>query len=295
MAGLFFSLLLLSASGYAADSSSGPAELLPVVQAQAEALQALSDNAAAVALFATKIGPALGLHDVASTLTAKNIPPKVAKELGVQELTASAQRLIANLAAWQSADRITQSLSDPANPVAAPPATLVNWIQAATPIPSFAQMTKDLTQLAEVKPDTAAADRMPLALSAGRLALDAQQRAIAEWWQLKTWKDRVRTVRGRNRLCGTWQWIIHNHQQHHQEQKLALLFPPPGPDYPLAPGLVETVVLGENVYLRWESNGQVQEDSLQFIKEGKGLEGTFVNSQGGWGSISGKRTSDCKP
>ena len=295
MAGLFVSLLLFASSSYAADSTSGPAELLPVVQAQAEALQAVSDNAAAMALFATKIGPALGLHDVASTLAAKNIPAKVAKELGVQELTASAQRLIASLAAWQTADRITQSLSEPANPVAAPPATLVNWIQAAAPISTFAQTTKELTQLAEVKPDTAAADRMPLALSAGRLALDAQQRAIAEWWQLKTWKDRVRTVRGRNKLCGTWQWIIHNHQQHHQEQKLALLFPPPGPDYPLAPGLVETVVLGENVYLRWESNGQVQEDSLQFTKEGKGLEGTFVNSQGGWGSISGKRTSDCKP
>lgn len=295
MAGLFVSLLLFASSGYAADSSSGPAELLPVVQTQADALQALTDNASAVALFATKIGPALGLQDVASTLAAKNIPTKVAKELGVQELTASAQRLIANLAAWQTADRITQSLSEPANPVSAPSATLVNWIQAATPIPSFTQLTKELTQLAEVKPNTTAADRMPLALSAGRLALDAQQRAIAEWWQLKTWKDRIRAVRGRNKLCGTWQWIIHNHQQHHQEQKLALLFPPPGPDYPLAPGLVETVVLGENVYLRWESNGQAQEDSLQFTKEGKGLEGTFVNSQGGWGSISGKRTSDCKP
>ena len=295
MAGLFVNLLLFASSGYAADSSSGPAELLPVVQAQAEALQAVSDNAAALSLFTTKVGPALGLQDVASTLAAKNIPAKVAKELGVQELTASAQRLIANLAAWQTADRITQSLSEPANPVSAPSAALVNWIQAATPIPSLAQLTKELTQLAEVKPNTAAADRMPLALSAGRLALDAQQRAIAEWWQLKTWKDRVRAVRGRNKLCGTWQWIIHNHQQHHQEQKLALLFPPPGPDYPLAPGLVETVVLGDNVYLRWESNGQAQEDSLQFTKEGKGLEGTFVNSQGGWGSISGKRTSDCKP
>ena len=156
-------------------------------------------------------------------------------------------------------------------------------------------MTKDLAQLTESPSDAPAIDHTPLALSAGRLALDAQQRAITEWWHLKTWKDRVRSVRGRNRLCGTWQWIIHNHQQHHQEQKLALLFPPPGPDYALPLGLVETVVLGENVYFRWESNGQAQEDSLQFVKEGRGLEGTFVNSQGGWGSISGKRTSDCKP
>jgi hypothetical protein len=189
MAGLFFSLLLLTSSGYAADSSSGPAELLPVVQAQAEALQAVSDNAVAVALFTTKIGPALGLHDVASTLAAKNIPPKVAKELGVQELTTSAQRLIANLAAWQSADRITQSLSEPASPVAAPPATLVNWIQAATPIPSLAQMTKDLTQLAEAKPDTAAADRMRLPCQ-GRL-VSTPTAGIAEWWQPRP-EDRVR-------------------------------------------------------------------------------------------------------
>ncbi|ULA63188.1 MAG: Flagellar hook-associated protein flgK [Nitrospira sp.] len=294
MAGLFLSLLT-AASGYAADSSSGPAELLPVVQAQATALEAVSDNAAAVALFAAKIGPALGLHDVASTLAAKNIPPKIAKELGVQELAASAQRLVADLAAWQTADRVMQTLSEPANPIIAPAATSVAWIQTAASIPSLALMTKEFTQTAEPKADAAAADRTTLALSAGRLALDAQQRAIAEWWHLKTWKDRVRTVRGRNKLCGTWQWIIHNHQQHHQEQKLAILLPPPGADYPLPPGLVETVVLGENVYLRWESNGQIQEDSLQFTKEGKGLEGTFVNSQGGWGSISGKRTSDCKP
>jgi len=295
LAGLFVSLILLVSSSHAADSSSGPSELFPVLQIQADGLETVSDNASALTLFTAKVGPALGLHDVAGTLAAKNIPAKVAKELGVQELAASAQRLMANLAAWQTADRITQSLSERADLVATPSATLVNWIQAAAPIPALAQTTKELTLLGEAKPDTLSADRTALALSAGRLALDAQQRAIAEWWQLRTWKDRVRTVRGRNKLCGTWQWIIHNHQQHHQEQKLALLFPPPGPDYPLAPGLVETVVLGENVYLRWESNGQVQEDSLQFTKEGKGLEGTFVNSQGGWGSISGKRTSDCKP
>ncbi|SPP65277.1 conserved exported hypothetical protein [Nitrospira lenta] len=295
MAGVFIGLLLFVDSGHAAESISGPADLHPLVHAHSETLGALSDNAMAVSLFTTKVGPALGLQDVASTLAAKNIPTKIAKELGVQELTASAQRLIASLAAWQAADRLAQSLGDSATPIAAPPATLVTWIQTAASEPSFAPMAKELTQLAEAKPDTAVADRLPLALSAGRLALNAQQRALAEWWQLKTWKDRVRTVRGRNKLCGTWQWIIHNHQQHHQEQKLALLFPPPGTEYPLPPGLVETVVLGENVYLRWESNGQVQEDSLQFTKEGKGLEGSFVNSQGGWGSISGKRTSDCKP
>lgn len=279
----------------AAEQPAGPVDFAPVMQKYGEQLSTLTGDPQAMGLFVAHIGPALGLHDVATTLAAKNIPPKIAKELAIQELTGSAQRLIASLAAWQTAERVTQALSERTNPVVTPPATLIDWIQAALPFPALAQTTKELTQLAEVKPDAAAADRTPLALSAGRLALEAQQRAITEWYQLKTWKDRVRTVRGRSRLCGTWQWIIHNHQQHHQEQKLSLIFPPPGPDYPLVSGLVETVVLGENVYLRWEINGQVQEDSLQFTKEGKGLEGTFVNSQGGWGSISGKRTSDCKP
>jgi hypothetical protein len=58
---------------------------------------------------------------------------------------------------------------------------------------------------------------------------------------------------------------------------------------------VETIVLGDNVYLRWDFDGRVQEDSLQFNKEGQRLEGNFVNSQGGWGSISVKKTADCTP
>lgn len=279
----------------AAEPMAGPVDFIPVMGKYGEQLDAVTGNGQAVGLFVAQIGPALGLNDVATTLTAKNIPQKVAKELGVQELTTSAQRLIAALAAWQLADRITQSLSERTIPVVVPQAARTEWIQSSSPLASLTLTIKELAQLSEAKPDPTAADRTPLALSAGRLALDAQQRAIAEWWQLKTWKDRIRTVRGRSRLCGTWQWIIHNHQQHHQEQKLSLIFPPPGPDYPLVSGLAETIVLGENVYLRWEINGQVQEDSLQFTKEGKGLEGTFVNSQGGWGSISGKRTSDCKP
>lgn len=296
---LNLSLLSVTLTGLspaqAAESPAGPADLLPVMQKYGEPLGAVTGDAQAVGLFVAQIGPSLGLHDVATTLAAKTIPQKVAKELGVQELAGSAQRLIANLAAWHTADRIAQSLSERTSPVFTPSPALLDWIQTASPLPALAQTSKELVQMAEAKPDTAVADRTPLALAAGRLALDAQQRAIAEWWQLKTWKDRVRTVRGRNRLCGTWQWIIHNHQQHHQEQKLSLLFPPPGSDYPLVSGLTEAIVLGENVYLRWEVNGQIQEDSLQFTKEGRGLEGTFVNSQGGWGSISGKRTSDCKP
>ncbi|PHX91418.1 MAG: hypothetical protein CK534_00255, partial [Nitrospirae bacterium] len=120
------------------------------------------------------------------------------------------------------------------------------------------------------------------------------QSAYQEWDRIRNWKDRVRGIRGQTRLCGTWQWIIHNHQHQHQEQKLSLLFPPVGAAQSTA-SLMETIVLGDNVYLRWEINGQIQEDSLQFSKDGQRLEGTFMNSQGGWGSISGRRSASCTP
>jgi hypothetical protein len=55
------------------------------------------------------------------------------------------------------------------------------------------------------------------------------------------------------------------------------------------------IILGDSIYLRWEHNGQIQEDSLLFTKDNTKIEGSFSNSLGGWGSISGKRTAPCKP
>ncbi|HEU4685026.1 MAG TPA: hypothetical protein VFS39_11055, partial [Nitrospira sp.] len=149
--------------------------------------------------------------------------------------------------------------------------------------------------LSTAGPAESASDRATRALLISRATMEASQQAMAEWSRLKSWKDRVRTLRGQARLCGTWQWVIHNHQQHHQEQKLSLLFPPPGSDGTGVPGLAEAIVLGDTVYLRWERDGRSQEDSLLFSKEGQRLEGTFINSQGGWGSVSGKRTASCTP
>lgn len=73
------------------------------------------------------------------------------------------------------------------------------------------------------------------------------------------------------------------------------MFPPAGKDGSGLAGLAETIVLGDTVYLRWEIDGRVQEDSLLFSKESQRLEGSFVNNQGGWGSITGKRTAGCTP
>jgi len=67
------------------------------------------------------------------------------------------------------------------------------------------------------------------------------------------------------------------------------------PDSPLAsePRPAKLVVLADGVYLRWEFQGGYQEDSLLFTGEGQRLEGSFVNSAGAWGSITGKRMTRC--
>ena len=52
-------------------------------------------------------------------------------------------------------------------------------------------------------------------------------------------------------------------------------------------------MLGDTIFLRWEFQIGYQEDSLLFIRDGQRLEGSFTNSAGAWGSITGKRTSSC--
>ncbi|MDQ6734496.1 MAG: hypothetical protein M3Z35_10380, partial [Nitrospirota bacterium] len=61
--------------------------------------------------------------------------------------------------------------------------------------------------------------------SAIRTEAAAEQYARTAWIKLKTWPDKIRETKGLARLCGTWQWTIHNHQ-HHQDQKVAMIFPP---------------------------------------------------------------------
>lgn len=133
--------------------------------------------------------------------------------------------------------------------------------------------------------------RLRLAQQGSELEAWAAQRAYRDWLSIYGWKDSVRLRRGLARLCGSWQWTIHNHQNH-GEQKLTVSFPAAGSGRDVA-GPAEIVVLGDLVYLRWEAGGRVQEDSLLLSKEGQRLEGTFINNMGGWGSITGKRTAGC--
>lgn len=288
---VFFSVLLsnlclLCPSARAAEGMTSMA--LPdwprILEANQERLAQVESDQAATEVFVGQIGPAAALNDAAATIRAKGIPAKLAKELLVQEITRSAQRLVAALATWQLAERMTRSLVESPGQVAMTVSpSQMEWLLANGPFPSLGEVVKPTDNN-----NTAAT-----AVAVGRLAQEAGLQAMAEWWRLKTWKDRVRVARGQSRLCGTWQWVIHNHQRHHEEQKLSLIFPPPGKDGTGIPGLSEIIVLGDAVYLRWETEGKTQEDSLLFSKEGQRLEGTFVNSQGGWGSISGKRTASC--
>lgn len=134
-----------------------------------------------------------------------------------------------------------------------------------------------------------------LASKAAAVEQEASLAAVREWAWQKGLRGRLRETIGLKRLCGTWQWVVHNHRNH-SDSKTIVTFGPTGPDGSEANKPAEVVVLGDGVYLRWEFGGsQQQEDSLLFVGEGQRLEGSFVNTAGSWGSITGKRLKSCKP
>lgn len=95
------------------------------------------------------------------------------------------------------------------------------------------------------------------------------------------------------RLCGTWQWTIHNHKNHLEQKTTIVLLPPGAQAPPEFPQPSKMIVLGDAVYLRWEFQRGYQEDSLLLAKEDRRLEGTFTNTAGEWGAITGKRIAPC--
>jgi hypothetical protein len=276
-----------------------------VIRAHADQLAKVESDKEARNLFVSAIGPALQLGDVARTLGTNPLPAKLAKELLVPDLTEAVHRLMSDLSAWHLASTVRQALRDQQHTTVTEQVFRSFQARAWLDQQGQAGWHDSLNQLSGVlaspestkdnRGESASTLSLTVLERAARMEVDAIQAAYQEWDRIRGWRDRVRELNGQARLCGTWQWIIHNHQKNHQEQKFLLLFPPAGQTQGTRPGLVETIVLGENVYLRWEIDGRVQEDSLQFNKEGQRLEGTFVNSQGEWGSISGKRTAGCTP
>lgn len=276
-----------------------------VIRAHSDQLAKIESDKEASDLFVSAIAPTLKLGDVAKALKANPLPIKLAKELLVPDLTAAVLRLMRSLTTWHLAATVRQAVKDQQ------PAMVTERLFGSPQARAWLDQQRDaawhdsLNQLSHVvaSPEWAKENleepASPLLVTvlerAVRLEVDAIQASYQEWDRIRNWKDRVRELRGQTRLCGTWQWIIHNHQQNHQEQKLLLRFPPAGHSQVTLPGLMETIVLGDNVYLRWDFDGRIQEDSLQFNKESQRLEGNFLNSQGGWGSVSGKKTADCAP
>ncbi|MBM3204111.1 hypothetical protein FJZ55_09440 [Candidatus Woesearchaeota archaeon] len=278
--------------------------LSDVVTGQASQLAAVDSTAAALTLFTSTIGPSVGLKDASGILNARGLSAKAKADLGLTELSQSAHELVAALAAWRLAESIYRAESPtPAVPVPIP--ALRDWLNATgrlTTLADFFQLT-DAASPSETLSASSQTQRTELLVAAHRLAFEAQQRALTAWSFLHDWKERVRQARGLARLCGTWQWIIHNHHNH-QEQKLTIVFPPAGQTSANVSVPAEAVVLGDSIYLRWEERGYVQEDSLLFVTEGHKkdaldepmkLEGSFANNTGGWGPISAKRTAKCQP
>lgn len=113
------------------------------------------------------------------------------------------------------------------------------------------------------------------------------------WRTIQEWQQQEQTQFAITRLCGTWRWIVHNHQNH-GDRKMTLTFSPPDQPSPsqFAPTTIE--IHGDTVYLKWIFPQGVQEDSLLLSNNDTHLEGTFKNSLGPHGSISGKRLSTCR-
>jgi hypothetical protein len=105
--------------------------------------------------------------------------------------------------------------------------------------------------------------------------------------------DQLKALKSAARLCGTWQWTIHNHRNHQEQKTVIVLLPPGTPAPPDMPQPAKMVVMGDAVYLRWEFPRGYQEDSMLLAKEDRRLEGTFMNSAGDWGAITGKRIAPC--
>ncbi len=105
--------------------------------------------------------------------------------------------------------------------------------------------------------------------------------------------DQLKAKKAAARLCGTWQWTIHNHKNHREQKTVIVLLPPETPAPPDMPQPAKVVVMGDAVYLRWEFQRGYQEDSMLLAKEDQRLEGTFRNSAGDWGAITGKRVAGC--
>src|SRR5262245_36862493 len=87
-------------------------DLQYVMQLHGARLTEVNSDKEEIDLFVSSIGPALHLEDVAKTLSAKSLSPKLSKYLLVPEITQAAQQLIGDLATWHFAVTVQQAVKD---------------------------------------------------------------------------------------------------------------------------------------------------------------------------------------
>ena len=127
-----------------------------------------------------------------------------------------------------------------------------------------------------------------------RLQMQTKQHAWGLWDELQRWKTDQKNKRGLLRLCGTWQWLIHNHKNH-GDHKTVMIYPPPSEYDRMEPKPAKIQVQGNTVYIRWEfPRGIVQEESLLLSEKDQLLSGTFMNNLGPNGNITGRRLKPCQ-
>lgn len=131
-----------------------------------------------------------------------------------------------------------------------------------------------------------------------QLEATAYETARKTWDDILEWQQQEQTKSAMARLCGTWKWLVHNHQNH-GEHKMTMTFSPqdqssPSLSAPSQPKPTTISIQGDTVYLKWTFPQGIQEDSLLLSNNDTHLAGTFKNSLGPHGSISGKRLSTCR-
>ncbi len=125
------------------------------------------------------------------------------------------------------------------------------------------------------------------------IEMQADDIAWESWQQIQQWNQEEQKKLGIMRLCGNWKWIIHNHQNH-GDHKSTMTFYPPEIATPSQIQPSTILINGDTVYLKWSFPQGIQEDSLLLSNDDTRLEGTFTNSLGPYGSISGQRLSSCQ-
>ena len=126
-----------------------------------------------------------------------------------------------------------------------------------------------------------------------KLQIEAERQARVIWNELRQWQWDQTNAQGLFRLCGTWQWLIHNHQNH-GDHKTLMIYPPPSQYDRMDPRPTTIQVKGDTVYIRWEfPRGIIQEESLLFSEKDRALSGTFVNNLGPNGNITARLVKPC--